>query len=284
MRLVRFFVDRWQLGVELDDKVAGLPFDDLSDLLQLPGAFKYLNHIKPNLLAGDEKSFKLYPKSEVRIGAPLVRPPKIICIGLNYLDHVTEGTWKVPKEPVFFSKFNTAIIGPDEPIIIPGISEQIDYEVELGVVIGTGGKNIPKENSLRHVFGYTIFNDVSARDLQVQDGQWIKGKTLDTFAPMGPAVVTADEIDDPQNLKISIKRNGMLVQDARTSQMIFTVAEIISYLSSFFTLQKGDIIATGTPAGTIKGQENPDWLKPGEVLEACIEKIGILRNPIKSEK
>jgi len=281
MHLVRYRVDGaiWRLGAEVGAKIVELPYPDLLTLIRSGEAGLRTARELIRAAEREDPAVRTVKKTDVVLGAPLVNPPKLICIGLNYRDHIAESRMKIPQEPVVFSKFNSAIIGPEEPILIPPITRQVDYEVELAVSFGTGGRNIPEDEALGHVFGYTILNDVSARDLQFRD-QWLKGKTLDTFAPMGPAVVTADAVGDPQSLRLYMKRNGRIVQDASTADMIFPVKYLIHYLSTLFTLEPGDVIATGTPHGVILGQENPQWLQPGEVLEAGIDKIGVLRNPV----
>lgn len=288
MHLVRYSVDgkTWLLGALAGERVVQLHAPDLLALIEegVAGVQRAQELVGDAFLSDAPAGpGSAVPSSAVKLGAPLVNPPKLICIGLNYREHARETNKPIPKVPVVFSKFASAITGPEAPIIIPPVTSQVDYEVELAVVIGKGGRNIPEAQALEHVFGYTIINDVSARDLQTMDTQWLKGKTLDTFAPLGPAVVTRDEMADPQNLRLFMKRNGELVQDANTGDMIFSVAELIHYLSTLFTLQPGDVIATGTPQGVIMGQEDPKWLQDGEVLEAGIEGIGVLRNPVRAE-
>lgn len=287
MRLVRFSLDgqTWHLGAEDDGHVVRLPQIDVVELIRagnmgMEMAKEAVREAQAAPTGRD--SNKVIPIDQVRIGAPIVNPPKIVCIGLNYRDHAAESKMQVPSAPILFAKFPTAIVGPDDPVLIPPITSKVDYEAELVVVIGKGGKEIAESDALYHVFGYTIMNDMSARDLQFEDGQWLKGKTLDTFAPLGPAIVTADEIPDPQSLRVTMKRNGRTVQDAPTSDMIFTVRYLVHYLSNLFTLEPGDVIATGTPPGVILGKEDPDWLQPGEVLEASIDPIGVLRNELRA--
>ena len=212
----------------------------------------------------------------------------IICLGLNYASHVQETSKpgrqpKLPDRPVFFTKAATAVNGPYDPVRWDtSATEQVDYEVELAVVIGVDGKNIARDRAARHVFGYTIVNDVSARDLQFAHGQWFKGKSLDGFCPMGPVVVTADEFGDPQDKRLSLRVNGDLRQNATTRDMIFAVDAIIESLSRGMTLEAGDIIATGTPEGVGLGRTPPEYLKDGDVMEAEIEGIGTLRNQIRA--
>lgn len=224
----------------------------------------------------------VYDLSEVGVHAPILNPEKIICIGLNYLDHAKEAGMEPPKQPIFFSKYASSIVGPKAAVVMPpkDVTTQVDYEVELAVVIGRTAKDVTAEEAMDHVFGYTILNDVSARDLQFEDGQWVKGKALDTFAPMGPWIVTKDEIEDPHNLRLVLALNGQVMQDSSTSNLIFKIPQLIEYLSRLFTLAPGDIIATGTPPGVGMGQKPPRYLDPGDTMVAEIEGIGALENPV----
>jgi len=203
-----------------------------------------------------------------------------MALGKNYLDHVEETGSEVPAFPVVFAKFPSSVIGPDDSIQIPEVSSKIDWEVELGVVIGKACKNVSEKKALDFVAGYTVINDVSARDLQLDDGQWVRAKSLDGFCPMGPCIVTQDELGDASNLKMHTKVNGALKQDSSTSKMMFSVPKIVSYLSNSFTLEPGDVIATGTPSGVGFVRNPPEFLKPGDKVELYIEKIGYLRNKI----
>jgi len=212
--------------------------------------------------------------------APVPRPGKLICIGLNYRDHAAESKMAIPEKPVVFSKFSTAVIGPGEPVVIPPSSSQVDYEAELAVVIGRTAKNVSSDHALDYVFGYTCFNDVSARDFQFADGQWQRGKSCDTFAPMGQTIVTADEIPDPHKLSIKLLLNGHAMQDSNTDQLIFGVPRLIEFLSETITLEPGDVIATGTPSGVGFARKPPVFLRPGDVMSVQIEGIGDLGNPI----
>jgi 2-keto-4-pentenoate hydratase/2-oxohepta-3-ene-1,7-dioic acid hydratase in catechol pathway len=229
-----------------------------------------------------------YAAGVVRWHAPVGRPAKnIICLGLNYSSHVKESAQargrevKIPEHPVFFTKAPTTVNGPYDPIPWdPAITGQVDYEVELGVIIGVGGKNIPRSAALEHVFGYTVINDVSARDLQMRHLQWFKGKSLDGFCPMGPVVVTADEFGDPQAKKIGTRVNGVQKQNSTTANMIFPVDVIIEALSRGMTLEPGDVIATGTPEGVGLGRTPQEWLNDGDMVETEVEGIGMLRNQI----
>lgn len=220
-----------------------------------------------------------YPAKRVRLLAPIPGPARnIFCLGRNYAEHAAERGAAAPEHPVYFTKPGTAVVGPGDDVVHHAITKELDYEVELAVVIGTGGRDIPRAEALRHVFGYTIVNDVTARDLQKRHQQWFKGKSLDTFCPMGPVLVTADEIADPQALAISLRVNGQLRQSSNTAKMIFPVAQCIEVLSQGMTLLPGDIIATGTPDGV--GAASGNFLKAGDRIEAEVEQIGILHSKI----
>lgn len=231
---------------------------------------------------GEGALFRNY--SDLALLAPVPRPPRIICIGLNYRDHALETGAAIPESPVVFAKFPMAAAGPGEAIVHPAITEKLDYEAELAVVIGRGGRRIAREAALEHVAGYMNLNDVSARDLQARDGQWIRAKSCDTFAPMGPLLVTRDEVADPQNLRVSCRVNGRVLQDSNTREMIFPVDRLISFLSEFTTLEPGDVIATGTPPGVGVARKPPAFLKPGDVVEVEVEGLGVLRNPVTAER
>jgi 2-keto-4-pentenoate hydratase/2-oxohepta-3-ene-1,7-dioic acid hydratase in catechol pathway len=221
--------------------------------------------------------------SKVKLLAPIPKPPKLICVGLNYRDHAIESNMEIPKVPTIFNKFSTSIIGPGDQIVLPKTSEKPDYEAEFAFVIGQGGRHIPADKWRDHVFGYTIINDVSARDYQMATTQWLMGKTFDTFCPMGPWIVTADEIEDPHNLDIKMTINGEVLQNSNTRELIFRIPDLIAYLSSVMTLESGDIVSTGTPAGVGLGHKPPRWLKPGDECVVTISGIGELRNPVVAE-
>jgi 2-keto-4-pentenoate hydratase/2-oxohepta-3-ene-1,7-dioic acid hydratase in catechol pathway len=216
----------------------------------------------------------------VELGPPVPDPDKIICIGVNYADHASEAGLARTEVPLFFAKFRNSLTGPTSPILIPRVSSQIDYEGELAVVIGTRCKDVSEQEALQYVAGYSILNDVSARDLQMKTSQYMAGKALDTFAPMGPGIVPTSDIPDPQTLQLTTRLNGQVVQHANTSNMIFSVAAIVSFLSSLMTLEPGDIIATGTPSGVGFMRTPPLFLKDGDVVEVEIEGLGQLRNPV----
>jgi 2-keto-4-pentenoate hydratase/2-oxohepta-3-ene-1,7-dioic acid hydratase in catechol pathway len=226
--------------------------------------------------------------SAVRWHAPIPRPAKnVFCLGLNYAAHAKESSqargreMKIPTVPVIFTKAPTTVSGPfDDVAVDRQATQQVDWEVELGVVIGTSGRNIAKANALEHVFGYTVINDLSARDLQQAHMQWFKGKSLDGFCPMGPAVVTADEFGDPQTKRLQLRVNGVTKQDGMTANMIFPVDVIIEWLSKGLTLEPGDVIATGTPDGVGMGRTPQEFLQNGDVVETEVEGIGVLRNRI----
>lgn len=219
--------------------------------------------------------------SPVELTAPLLNPSKIIAIGLNYVDHASETKLELPKTPLVFAKFPNSLTGPTDPIYLPEtLTTQVDYEVELGVVIGKRAKNVARERALEHVFGYTVLNDVSARDLQFGDTQWVRGKSLDSFCPLGPVIVTADDIPDPQTLALGCEINGQVLQKDTTQNMIFGVAELIERLSHSFTLEPGDIIASGTPSGVGFTRQPPIYLRPGDTLRTWVEGVGELVNPV----
>ena len=223
-------------------------------------------------------------RDDFKLESPVPRPGKIICIGLNYRNHAIESGMEIPKMPIVFSKFQTCVIGEETPILLPPGSEQVDYEAELAVVIGRRASRVKAEDAMNHVFGYTNFNDVSARDFQFADGQWQRGKSCDTFAPIGPYIATADEIPDPHDLRISFRLNGDMLQDSTTSELIFRIPELIEFLSSCITLEPGDVIATGTPPGVGFARKPPVFLKDGDIAEVEIEGLGVLSNPIASAK
>lgn len=221
--------------------------------------------------------------SSVKLLAPIPRPPKVICIGLNYRDHAIESNMPIPTIPVVFSKFSNTVISPGDKVVLPKNSEKPDFEAELAFIIGKPGRHISKEKALDHVFGYTIVNDVSARDFQLQTSQWLVGKTFPTFCPMGPWIVTADEIADPHNLRIGLRIDGETVQDSNTKELIFGIPELVSHLSGIIDFEPGDVVSTGTPPGVGMGRKPPRWLKAGETMTVFIEGIGELTNPVVAE-
>ena len=211
---------------------------------------------------------------------PIERPGKIVCVGLNYRDHAEEQGVALPEAPLLFAKWQNTLIGPGEPIVIPPIVTKCDYEAELGVVIGTTVRNASAENALEAVAGYICLNDVSARDLQFGDGQWTRGKSPDTFCPVGPRLVPRDEVPDPQALSIRAILNGTPMQDSTTANMVFGVADVIAYITRAITLEPGDLIATGTPAGVGAFRDPPVFMQPGDEITIEIEGLGSLTNPV----
>jgi 2-keto-4-pentenoate hydratase/2-oxohepta-3-ene-1,7-dioic acid hydratase in catechol pathway len=219
-------------------------------------------------------------RQAVRLLAPVPRPGKIICIGLNYRDHAAESGQAVPEYPTVFAKYASCIIGTGAPIIIPRVTSEVDYEAELAVVIGRRARDVAEADALDYVAGYTPFNDVSARDYQGRTSQWTIGKTFDTFGPIGPALVTADEVDDPHTLDIRLSIGGEVLQSSNTRHLIFTIPQLIAYLSAVMTLEPGDVIATGTPAGVGAARSPKRWLRPGETVCVEISRLGVLENPV----
>ncbi|XP_041534992.1 fumarylacetoacetate hydrolase domain-containing protein 2A [Microtus oregoni] len=222
------------------------------------------------------------PRSQVTFLAPVTRPDKVVCVGMNYADHCKEQNVRVPKEPIIFSKFSSSIVGPYDEIILPPESKEVDWEVELAVIIGKKGKHIKATDAMAHVAGFTVAHDVSARDWQMRRNgkQWLLGKTFDTFCPLGPALVTRDSITDPHNLKIFCRVNGEVVQSSSTNQMVFKTEELIAWVSQFVTLYPGDIILTGTPPGVGVFRKPPVFLKKGDEVQCEIEEIGVIVNKV----
>jgi 2,4-diketo-3-deoxy-L-fuconate hydrolase len=229
-------------------------------------------------LSGEEMPRDGEPREldDVELTAPIPRPGKIICVGLNYRDHAAETGKPIPTEPVLFAKFANSVVGDRAIVPIPALTSEADWEAELGVVIGSTARAVPVDRALDHVAGYTCVNDLSARDLQRSGGQWTRGKAIDAFLPMGPALVTAEEVADPQQLDIACTLNGDVMQNSNTGEMIFTVAELISIVSQTITLEPGDCIATGTPPGVGMAKSPPRFLRPGDVLAVSIGGLGIL--------
>jgi 2-keto-4-pentenoate hydratase/2-oxohepta-3-ene-1,7-dioic acid hydratase in catechol pathway len=269
-------------AVVTDGQVVGLRGAGFADLISvIAGGADALDRVQRWSVT--PPGSEVFDPITTQLASPIPRPPKIICIGLNYLDHAKESNMPIPKVPTVFCKFPTAVIGHQRPIILPKNSKEPDYEAEFAVVIGRGGRHIPEDRWRDHVFGYTIVNDVSARDFQMATSQWMIGKTFDTFAPIGPAIVTADEIEDPHNLRISLTLSGEMLQDSNTSNLIFKIPQLIAHLSSVFTLEPGDIIATGTPAGVGFARKPQRFLQPGDEVAIQIEGIGELINPVVAE-
>jgi 2-keto-4-pentenoate hydratase/2-oxohepta-3-ene-1,7-dioic acid hydratase in catechol pathway len=270
----------WRTAVRQDSRIADLAALGFSgttrDLLKSgPNALKdVIDRASRSISAWQEIS------ADIVFGPPIPDPDKILCIGLNYREHARESGLEVPAVPVVFAKFRNSLIGPGTAIELPAISQQVDYEGELAVVIGKSGKNIKVNEALTVVAGYSVLNDVSARDLQLQVSQWTIGKAIDTFAPMGPGLVPAYLVPDPQKLELITRVNGRVVQQTSTSDMIFSVSEIVAYLSRAITLEPGDIIATGTPAGVGFKREPALFLQAGDIVEVEISSIGLLSNPV----
>jgi 2-keto-4-pentenoate hydratase/2-oxohepta-3-ene-1,7-dioic acid hydratase in catechol pathway len=268
------------LGALVDEHVLDLSGLDIPENMLdfILAGEKTWTQARNRVLSGGLKSI---PLSTIRLMAPLSNPPKIVAIGLNYMDHCVEQNMPVPERPLVFAKFPSSIIGPGEAIRWdPELTQQVDYEAELGVVIGRQAYQVEPKKALEYVFGYTIVNDISARDLQFSDQQWVRGKSLDTFCPLGPVLVTADEIPDPQALKISCWVNDQVLQDSSTSEMIFNVRQLIAYLSRSFTLHPGDLITTGTPDGVGVFRQPQVFLKHGDRIAVDIEGLGCLENSV----
>jgi acylpyruvate hydrolase len=241
-------------------------------------------HVLDNAEALVGKENISFDISDVRLGAPVPRPSKVVCLGLNYRDHADESGQPYPEAPILFSKASSCIIGPRDEVLLPPESDQIDWEVELAVVMGKRGRRIPEAEALDYVAGYTVLNDVSARDIQMSGKQWHRGKSFDTFGPMGPWIVTLDEIDDPLSLEVRCTISGVERQHSNTSYHISNVPQTIAFISLGMTLFPGDVIATGTPGGVGFVMTPPVYLKPGDDVVTEVEGIGQLRNRISSEK
>jgi 2-keto-4-pentenoate hydratase/2-oxohepta-3-ene-1,7-dioic acid hydratase in catechol pathway len=221
--------------------------------------------------------------TDVRLHAPLTNPPRIFAIGLNYRDHARESKMELPAKPVVFFKLQTAIVGPGDPIVLPKNSIEPDYEAELAFVIGKGGYRIPASAWRDHVYGYTIINDVSARDVQRSTSQWTLAKSFPSFCPMGPAITPIIEVPDPHNLAISLEINGEVLQNSNTKELVFTIPDLIEYISSITPLLPGDIVSTGTPGGVGMGRTPQRWLRPGDTVTVTVEDLGSLSNPVVAE-
>ena len=286
MKLVTFTLgDNTRLGLLRGDQVIDLtsasgghlPADMLTFLQQGQAALQLARDIEQSVEAD-------LPLAEVKLLAPIPNPSKVVAIGLNYMDHCREQNVEPPKAPIIFAKFSTAIVGPGEPIRWnPALTSQVDYEAELAVVMGQTAKNVPEAEALEYVAGYTICHDVSARDLQFGDGQWVRGKSLDTFCPLGPYLVTRDEIPDPHDLAMRCTVNETVLQSSNTAEMIFRIPFLIAYISRAFTLSPGDVITTGTPAGVGVFRSPKIFLKDSDVVTIEIEGLGQLTNPCLEE-
>jgi 2-keto-4-pentenoate hydratase/2-oxohepta-3-ene-1,7-dioic acid hydratase in catechol pathway len=270
---------RAEAAVLVLNHVIGLAAAGFADIFAVLGSGPEAR-AKIDSFAGNPPADSIFPLASVRLLAPVPRPPKLICIGLNYRDHASEARQEIPKVPTIFAKFSNIVIGPGQPIVLPKNSRKPDYEAEFAFVIGTGGRHIAAEDWQRHVFGYTVFNDVSARDVQSATSQWMLGKSFDTFAPMGPYLVSADEIADPHVLDLSLSIGGEVLQHSNTRELIFKIPDLVAYLSSVVTLEPGDVVATGTPGGVGFARKPPRYLQPGDEVVISIEGLGELRNPV----
>jgi 2-keto-4-pentenoate hydratase/2-oxohepta-3-ene-1,7-dioic acid hydratase in catechol pathway len=280
MRFVTFadLHEKEAVGVQDHDQIFSLPHDRFPDMLAI------INEREAAVEAGKAAIKSGAPTAQATLLAPIPRPPRIFCIGLNYASHAAESKMKVQTVPTVFMKLPSSVVGPDADVILPHNSTQPDWEVELAVVIGQPGYRIAEADWHQHVFGYTILNDISARDVQLATSQWTLGKSFPTFCPMGPALVTSDEIEDPHNLDIRLTLQGELMQGANTRDLIFRIPTLIQYISSLTPLQAGDVISTGTPEGVGLGRTPQRWLQPGEEMVLSIEKLGELRNKTAAER
>ncbi len=271
-------------------RVAGVKGDDWIDLNhadpQLPSDMVSLLALGEDGLSRASEALATgqpLAKDDCRLLAPVPNPQKVICIGLNYADHAAESGAAVPEQPVVFNKFPTAVRGHLDPIELPAVSSQVDYEAELVVVVGRGGRNISRQTAMQHVAGYCCGHDVSARDWQLNSpgGQWLLGKTFDSFAPVGPELVTCQEVGDPSELDICLRLNGQIMQQSNTRQLIFDIPQLVEYVSQVCTLMPGDLLFTGTPPGVGMARKPPVFLRDGDVVEVEIERIGTLSNPVR---
>jgi 2-keto-4-pentenoate hydratase/2-oxohepta-3-ene-1,7-dioic acid hydratase in catechol pathway len=261
-------------GLLVDDSVVDISSRFRSVLSVIHGGAEALGAAE-SLISGSR-----IPLNKVTLLAPIQDPPRIFCVGLNYRDHAVESKMEIPKVPTVFLKLASALVGPGATIELPSISSQPDYEAEFACVIGKGGSRIAREDWREHVFGYTILNDVSARDVQLATSQWTLGKSFNTFAPLGPAIVTKDEIADPHALDVKLSIDGEVLQHSNTRELIFKLPDLIAYISSITPVQAGDIISTGTPAGVGLGRNPQRWLKAGETITIEVSGLGTLVNPV----
>ncbi len=282
MKLIRFGArDNEKPGVELENgtwiDVSGFGEDYSENFFATDGIKRLQDWIVDNLSACPEID------KGTRLGSPLCRPSKIVCVGLNYAKHAEESGMAIPTEPVLFFKATSAIVGPNDDIIIPRGSQKTDWEVELAVVIGKKASYVEQDKAMDYVAGYVLHNDYSEREYQLErEGQWVKGKSNDTFAPLGPFMATKDEIEDPHNLNLWLKLNGETMQNSNTSDFVFNIPELVSYISQFMTLLPGDIISTGTPFGVGLGLNPPKYLNPGDIVELGIDGLGTSKQEAKA--
>jgi 2-keto-4-pentenoate hydratase/2-oxohepta-3-ene-1,7-dioic acid hydratase in catechol pathway len=274
MKLIRFGdFENEKPGVVLEDGTRIDVSDSFSDFNEHFFVNDGLNKLSQWLKENDTKAPKI--GSDIRLGSPVARPSKLICVGLNYSDHAAEAGMPVPKEPILFFKSTTSLCGPNDDVIIPKKSVKSDWEVELAIVIGKKAQYVEEAGAMNYVAGYSLMNDYSEREWQLErEGQWVKGKSADTFSPLGPYLVTKDEITDPHNLDLWLKVNGKKVQNGNTKTLIFNVPQVVSYISQFMTLLPGDVISTGTPPGVGMGMKPQQFLKEGDVVELGIEGLG----------
>lgn len=284
MKLIRFGPKGKELpGIKIDDST----FIDVSAFINDYNESFFENNDLEKLKKWLSTNIDSCPivSGEFRFGPPLARPSKIICVGLNYSKHASESGMNVPKEPVLFFKSTTSIIGPYDDVIIPKNSNKTDWEVELALVIGKKASYVNPRQAKDHIFGYLLHNDISERSFQLErEGQWVKGKSCDTFAPLGPYLVTKDEIKNPNNLNLWLKLNGKIMQKSNTSDFIFKINDVVSYISQFMTLLPGDIISTGTPSGVGLGFDPPKFLKNNDIMQLCVEGLGVSEQKVKSYK
>jgi 2-keto-4-pentenoate hydratase/2-oxohepta-3-ene-1,7-dioic acid hydratase in catechol pathway len=269
-----------QVGVVIKDQIVSLEGAGFPDLLSvLQGGTEAFRRVEGFVA----KAPATIPFASVKLCAPIPRPPKILCMGLNYRDHAAEAKLEIPQCPVIFAKYTNTVIGSGDSIILPKNSRKPDYEAEFGFVMGKRARHVPAEDWRQFVFGFMNCNDVSARDVQTAVSQWTMGKNFDTFAPMGPYLVSADEIEDPHNLNITLTLNGETMQSSNTRELIFKIPETVAFLSSVMTLEPGDVVLTGTPAGFGFSHRPPRWLTPGDEVVVRVEGLGELRNRCVAE-
>ena len=260
-------------GQKIDVSAFGLDYDEVFFGFEGP------KKLREWLSLNQENCPKI--SENIRLGPPICRPSKIVCVGLNYAKHAQESGMEVPSEPVLFFKASSAIIGPNDDVILPRNSKKSDWEVELAIVIGAKASYVEEENAMNHVAGYVLHNDISEREFQLErSGQWVKGKSSDTFAPLGPYIATTEEIKDPHNLNMWLKLNGKTMQDSNTSDLIFGIPKLVSYISEFMTLLPGDIISTGTPFGVGLGLDPQIFLKEGDEMELGIDGLGVSKQKV----
>ncbi|WP_419212006.1 fumarylacetoacetate hydrolase family protein [Maribacter sp. X9] len=284
MKLIRFgAVGNEKPGVELENgdrlNVSGFGEDYTEQFFETNGIDRLNKWLKDHQGECDAVA------QTERLGSPICRPSKIVCVGLNYAKHAEESGMSIPKEPVLFFKSTTSIIGPNDTVILPKNSTKSDWEVELAIVIGKKTSYVSKEEAMGYIAGYVLHNDISERAFQLErEGQWVKGKSCDTFAPLGPFMATKEEIKDPNNLKLWLKLNGKMMQNSSTSDFVFNVQEVVSYISQFMTLLPGDVISTGTPFGVGLGLKPPVYLKEGDEMELGIEGLGVSKQNVVNYK